>query len=90
MARTYELYYQQTAIERRDTNLDASVRKLLQGMGIPIIEESGGTALNVPENELGSEQSFVVETTLGKLNEVCAAIQDTVGRDITITAGDDL
>jgi hypothetical protein len=81
----YQLYFQQTAHERYETDMNASVRELLKGAGIPIVEEFGGIALNLPSDELVGECGFVVDTSLERLRVVADAITAAVGRHVEVT-----
>jgi hypothetical protein len=75
----YQIYFQQTANERYETDMNESVRQLIVGAGIEIVEEYGGTALNVPPDQLGSECGFVVRAPLAKISEVSSSISAALG-----------
>jgi hypothetical protein len=85
----YQIYFQQTANERYDTDMNQRVRSLIEGAGIPIVEEFGGTALNVPADQLGSECGFVVRSQLATVTTITASITEVLnGRPVEFTEVD--
>ena len=85
----YQIHFQQTANERYETDMNDSVRQLILGAGIEIVEEFGGTALNVPPDQLGSECGFVVRTQLATVTTITASITEVLnGRPVEFTEVD--
>jgi hypothetical protein len=75
----FQIYFQQTANERYDTDMNQRVRSLIEDAGIPIVEEFGGTVLSVPADQLGSECGFVVRAPLATVTEISASITEVLG-----------